>query len=195
MENNHLQYVPIADYSSIFGQEINNAIFEDILSKIGCQKAIAILSRFMSLHIGICNGNPDAVRLDWQLRVLHANHVSGAGGDWLQYNQFRTIMSPQSILNLEKWVLKFCPVEYELSPVTPPDLMLVMDALLAINDMLPKTDVVGHETEYLYLTLYHNTHKTIKDQIARSFYVFSTLAKTNSETADFLNSYAQKRGF
>ena len=70
-----------------------------------------------------------------------------------------------------------------------------MDALLAINDMLPKTDVVGHETEYLYLTLYHNTHKTIKDQIARSFYVFSTLAKTNSGTADFLNSYEQKRGF
>lgn len=73
--------------------------------------------------------------------------------------------------------------------------MLIMDALLAINDKLPKDDVDGHETEYIYLMLYHNTHKIIKDQIARAYYVFSTLAKLNQETTDFLSRYEQKRGF
>lgn len=63
-----------------------------------------------------------------------------------------------------------------MSPIIPNDLLLMMDALLAINDMLPKDDVDGHETEYLYLTLYHNTHRIIKNQIARAFYIFSTIA-------------------
>ena len=70
-----------------------------------------------------------------------------------------------------------------------------MDAILAINDRLPKGEVSGHETEYLYLTLYHNTHKNIKDQIARAYYVFSTLAKRNPKMAVFLTCYEQMRGF
>lgn len=195
MEINHLRYEPLAEYSAVFGHKMDDATFKDMLSRIGCQKAIAILSHFASLHIAVCHQIQDAVCLDWQLRVLHSGHIREMGGDWLQYNQFRTIMCPQSIFILEKWALVYCPVEEALNPITMPDLMIIMDALLSINDTLPKDDVIGYETEYLYLTLYHNTHRIIKDQIARAYYVFSTLAKRDPETTDVLIRYEQKRGF
>lgn len=50
MEVNHLSYEPLAEYSEVFGHEMDTVEFENMLSKIGCQKAIAILSRFSSLH-------------------------------------------------------------------------------------------------------------------------------------------------
>lgn len=104
-------------------------------------------------------------------------------------------MCQQSIFELEKWALLYCPIEDSLSPIVLPDLMLVMDALLAVNDRLPKDEVEGHEAEYLYLTLYHNTHKNIKDQMARAFYIFSILAKKTPQMEKILTSYERQRGF
>ena len=195
MEVNHLSYEPLAEYSEVFGHEMDTVEFENMLSKIGCQKAIAILSRFSSLHNSVCSHVLEAIRLDWKLRVFHSGHIRELDGNWVIYNQFKTIMCPQSIFLLEKLALIYCPVEEQLSPIIPNDLLLMMDALLAINDMLPKDDVDGHETEYLYLTLYHNTHRIIKNQIARAFYIFSTIAKRDQETIDFLNLYEAKKGF
>lgn len=195
MEINHLSYEPLAEYSEVFGHEMDTVEFENMLSKIGCQKAIAILSRFSSLHNSVCSHVLEAIQLDLKLRVFHSGHIRELGGNWIIYNQFKTIMCPQSIFLLEKLALIYCPVEEQLSPIIPNDLLLMMDALLAINDMLPKDDVDGHETEYLYLTLYHNTHRIIKNQIARAFYIFSTIAKRDQETIDFLNRYEEKNGF
>lgn len=195
MEINHLQYVPIATYSDIFGHEMNNTEFKHMLSKIGCQKAIAILCRLSSLHNSVCSHIVEAIRLDSGLKLFHSSHIFALGGNLRKYNQFELIMCPQSIFLLEKYVLIYCPVENQLSPIMPDEFLLVLDALLVINDMLPKDDVDGHETEYLYLTLYYNTHRIIQNQIARAFYIFSTIAKHDQETTDLLNRYEQKKGF
>lgn len=195
MKINHLEYVVLPEYSLIFGHELNDKDMIHLLSGISCQKAIAILSRFASLHIAICQQNHDAIRLDWQLRTIHSKHIHENGGKWLDYNRCKTLMCPQSIFELEKWALLYCPIENSLSPIVLPDLMLVMDALLAVNDRLPKDEVEGHEAEYLYLTLYHNTHKNIKDQMARAFYIFSILAKKTPQMEKFLTSYERQRGF
>lgn len=195
MKINHLGYVVLPEYSLIFGHELNDKDMIHLLSGISCQKAIAILSRFASLHIAICQQNHDAIRLDWQLRTIHSKHIHENGGKWLDYNRCKTLMCPQSIFELEKWALLYCPIENSLSPIVLPDLMLVMDALLAVNDRLPKDEVEGHEAEYLYLTLYHNTHKNIKDQMARAFYIFSILAKKTPQMEKFLTSYERQRGF
>lgn len=195
MKINHLEYVVLPEYSSIFGHELNDEDMIHLLSGISCQKAIAILSRFASLHIAICQQNHDAIRLDWQLRVIHSKHIRENGGKWRDYNRCKTLMCQQSIFELEKWALLYCPIENSLSPIVLPDLMLVMDALLAVNDRLPKNEVEGHEAEYLYLTLYYNTHKNIKDQIARAFYIFSILAKKTPKLERFLTCYEQQRGF
>lgn len=195
MKINHLEYVVLPEYSSIFGHELNDEDMIHLLSGISCQKAIAILSRFASLHIAICQQNHDAICLDWQLRMIHSKHIQENGGKWLDYNRCKTLMCPQSIFELEKWALLYCPIENSLSPIVLPDLMLVMDALLAVNDRLPKDEVEGHEAEYLYLTLYHNTHKNIKDQMARAFYIFSILAKKTPQMEKFLTSYERQRGF
>lgn len=195
MKINHLEYVVLPEYSLIFGHELNDKDMIHLLSGISCQKAIAILSRFASLHIAICQQNHDAIRLDRQLRTIHSKHIHENGGKWLDYNRCKTLMCPQSIFELEKWALLYCPIENSLSPIVLPDLMLVMDALLAVNDRLPKDEVEGHEAEYLYLTLYHNTHKNIKDQMARAFYIFSILAKKTPQMEKFLTSYERQRGF
>ena len=192
---NHLQFAPFATYSDIFGHEMADTKFEHMLSIIECQKALLILSHLSTLHNAICCSSNEAITLDWKLRVIHSKHISELGGNWLKYNQFKSIMSPQSIFLLEKLVLIHCPIANQINPITLDDFILMMDALLVINDMLPKDDVRGHETEYLYLTLYHNTHRMIKNQLARAFYIFSTVAKKDQETTDFLNHYERKKGF
>ena len=80
-------------------------------------------------------------------------------------------MCSQSIFVLDKWAIKYCPISENAEPITPEDVNLIMDLLLIVNDKLPKSEVEGNETEYLYLMLYHNTHKAIKNEIARSYYM------------------------
>lgn len=195
MKINHLEYAALPEYSFIFGHELNDEDMIHLLSGISCQKSMVILSRFSSLHIAICQQNHDAICLDCQLRMVHSKHIQKTGGKWFDYNRYKTLMCPQSIFELEKWALLYCPIENNLSPIMLPDLMLVMDALLAVNDRLPKDEVEGHEAEYLYLMLYHNTHKNIKDQIARAFYIFSILAKKTPQMEKFLMGYERQRGF
>lgn len=195
MQINHLEYVTLPEYSLILGHELNDEDMIHLLSGISCQKAIVILSRFYSLHIAICQQNPDAICLDWHLRMIHSKHIREAGGKWINYNHCKILTCPQAIFELEKWALLYCPIDSNLSPISLPDLMLVMDALLAVNDRLPKDEVEGHEAEYLYLTLYYNTHKNIKVQMARAFYIFSILAKKTPKMERFLTCYEQQRGF
>ena len=195
MKVNYLQYVPIAEYSNIFGHEMDDIEFKQMLSKIGCQKAISILSRFSSLHNAVCNYKLDAIDLDWKLRMVHSRHIRELGGNEITYNGFETIMCSQSIFLLEKIALIYCPIEDQVSPIILDDLLHIMDALLVINDMLPNGDVHSYETEYLYLTLYHNTHRTIMNQFARAFYIFSEIAKSDTKTTDFLSRYEQSKGF
>lgn len=147
MKINHLEYVAFPEYSLIFNHTLSKEKLIKLLSGISCEKAIAILSRFASLHIGVCQQNQDACQLDWSLRVAHSNHIQKMGGNWIAYNQFKTIMCLQAIFELEKWALLYCPVKKKLSPILLPDLLLIMDAILAINDRLPKGEVSGHETE------------------------------------------------
>ena len=194
MKSNHLEYMPLANFSSVYGTKLTDTELQKMLARVGCQQALVILSRLASIHIAICEYNDDAAHLMQYLRKLHAVHIHARGGNPIAYTHFEIITSPQSIFILEKWVLNYCLAEKEFRPITAADVMCIMDALLAINDRLP-SDIDGQETEFLYLTLYHNTHRVIKNQIARSFYVFSVLPKEDPKMTDLLNCYAQKRGF
>ena len=194
MKINHLKYIPLANFSSVYGTKLTDTELQKTLARVDCQQALVILSRLASIHIAICEHNDDAAHLMQHLRELHTAHIYTRGGNPITYMRFEGITSPQSIFILEKWVLNYCSIEKEFRAITVADVMCVMDALLAINDRLP-SDIDGHETEYLYLTLYYNTHRVIKNQIARSFYVFSVLSREEPEMTDLLNGYVQKRGF
>lgn len=195
MEINNLTYMTVAEYSAVFGQEMSHKEFLALLSKISCQKALVILSRFASLQLALCYKEKKAIDLSQQLKLIHYKHIKELGGNTVKYNEFDTLMCLQSIFLLEKWVLVYCLNDCRLTPITLEDIMTIMDAILSINDKLPKDDVHGHETEYLYLMLYHNTPKNIIHQLARSYYVFSTLAKQERETIDFLKRYEQDKKF
>lgn len=51
MKINHLKYVAFPEYSLIFNHTLSKEKLIKLLSGISCEKAIAILSRFASLHI------------------------------------------------------------------------------------------------------------------------------------------------
>lgn len=192
MKSNHIEYKSLADYSSIFGSQMSDKKFVMMLSGIGCQKALIIVSRFSSLHIACCNNNPDAKRLHLQLRHTHAFHISEIGGNEILYEKFPAIICPQSLFILSKWVLAYCSTEKPLDEIGISDLMLMLDALLIINDKLGKDDVSNYKVEYLYLTLYHNTHKIVLNQLARAYYIYVLLSKQIAETREFIRQYEEK---
>ena len=70
-----------------------------------------------------------------------------------------------------------------------------MDLLLCINEKLPEDDVINHEVEFLYLTLFYNDTKKIANQIARSYYIFSEIIKENPSLASFIEECNKKSGF
>lgn len=195
MRINHLQYIPIALHSSVYGKNMSDEELANKLSTIDCGILTAILCRLFSLHIAICEGNQDAEKLYSMLRFFHAQHIIKQGGDSKKYCAYESIMCPTSLLLLEKWALVHCRVEAEISQITVPDLCLIMDLLLAVNDKMPKGEVKGHETEHLYLMLYYHTHRSLRNQLARAYYVYGTLAKSCSAMAKIIQEYEEKKGF
>ena len=148
----------------------------------------------MSLHIATSQHDTNALKFARVLRILHAGDIEKRGGDWITYNQFKAIACLQSLFMLEKWVLAYCSVEHDISFVQLDEWIIMMNALLAVNDRLPGEEVVGHETEYLYLTAYYNTSKIIKHQIARSFYIYSSLSNHDPDMVTFLLQYSYGLG-
>ena len=168
---------------------------KNYFQRLVAKKAVAIISRFISLHLAVSQGDTSALKFAKVIRILHAGDIEKRGGNRKRYNQFMAISCLQSLFLLEKWVLAFCNTEQEISPIQPQEWIIMMNALLAINDRLPGEEVVGHETEYLYLTAYYNSSKSIKHQIARSFYVYSTLLNQDPNTTPFLQTYKAIKGF
>lgn len=195
MRINHMDYCPVAQYSIVYGKSLDDSEFKKLLSTIGCKKAVAIISKFISLHLAVSQGDASAVCFSKVLRILHAGEIGKRGGDWVKYNRFRAVACLQSLFILEKWVLAYCDVEQEISAIQLHEWIIMMDALLAVNDRLPGEEVVGHETEYLYLTAYYNSSKVIKHQIARAFHIYATLLNQDPSLSPFVCSYKEARGF
>lgn len=192
---NHLRYVCILEYSEVYNKQMSEEKFIEMLSKMNCQKTIAILSRLASLHIACCEGDTNAKKLYKRIIEIHERYIKNNGGKKKEFCKDYGIMCPQSIFTLEKWVLLYCNTESENKNITYSDINKVIDAILVVNDMFPKDDMDNHKMEYLYLMLYYNTHKIIKDQIARAFYIFAILAKQDNQVAEFLDKYKEQRGF
>ncbi len=195
MRVNHLQYAPLANYSLVYGKMMEDEELAKELATLYCGIAIACLHKLFSLHVAICEGNQDAKTLYNQLRYFHSYSIMRKGGSSETYFQYGAIMCPQSLFLLEKWALIYCRMDDEIRMITIEDLCLVMDLLLVANDKLPKSDIRGHEAEYLYLMLYYNTHRPISNQIARAYYIYGTLAKKNPITTKIINEYETQKGF
>lgn len=83
MEVNHLSYEPLAEYSEVFGHEMDTVEFENMLSKIGCQKAIAILSRFSSLHNSVCSHGIRGYSPRLEVKSISSGHIRELDGNWV----------------------------------------------------------------------------------------------------------------
>lgn len=195
MNVNYLKYEIVPTYSDIFDCSPTNNVFISRLKTISCEKAIYILSRFESLFLAYIQNNIEAKKLYNQLRIKHSHHIQTLGGNITKYCNYKFLMCHQSVFLLEKWVMCYCPMEHKISEVTISDLMNIMDLFLLVNERLPKEDVAHHETEYLYLMLFYNSNKIIKNQMARAYYIFTKVARRDKNIVDFLNEYKKRKGF
>ena len=108
---------------------------------------------------------------------------------------------PVGLSNSE--ILAVCKILLESRSMRRDEMLPILDKLVdccvpeenkrAVQQMIGNEKL--HYIEPHHGQLYHNTHKNIKDQIARAYYVFSTLAKRNPKMAVFLTCYEQMRGF
>lgn len=60
MKINHLKYIPLANFSSVYGTKLTDTELQKTLARVDCQQALVILSRLASIHIAICEHNDDA---------------------------------------------------------------------------------------------------------------------------------------
>ncbi len=192
---NYLNYCVVPKYSEIFEKNVTDEEFVALLSSIPCGKAIFILSRFESLQRECIKNDEKAVDLYLSLKEFHFLHILTLGGDNKNtYNNYKLITCPNAIFMLEKLALRYCPI-CNISVVTLDDILTIMDLLLCINEKLPEDDVINHEVEFLYLTLFYNDTKKIANQIARSYYIFSEIIKENPSLAIFIEECNKKSGF
>lgn len=63
MKINHLKYIPLANFSSVYGTKLTDTELQKTLARVDCQQALVILSRLASIHIAICEHNDDAAHL------------------------------------------------------------------------------------------------------------------------------------
>ena len=83
----------------------------------------------------------------------------------------------------------------DISKITIEEVLFFFDLAISINDYLPQDDIMGHELEYLYLTVYHNTFKNIKFKLGRAYFIFSKLMKEIESTEKFTIDFNKKRGY
>jgi len=51
MKINHLKYIPLANFSSVYETKLTDTELQKTLARVDCQQALVILSRLASIHI------------------------------------------------------------------------------------------------------------------------------------------------
>jgi len=193
----YMDYEPVVQYSEVFGGKVSEEEFITRLSKLDGRQAIATISRLLALHYATTGGDQGAIKINFGLRFCHCyKSVESKGGNATLYQSRKILYSPQTLLLLTKWVLIYCKDTRLLRNIGMDDLLEIMDLSMIVNDLLPlDTDIEGHEIEYLYVTLYHNSHRLLKSQIGRSYYIFSKLMSEIASTKEFIEDFQKNRGY
>ena len=194
MHINCTDYVPLIQNSQVYGRVLTQKEISALVSKLECKKAIAIATRLFALNEAYLSKESSASWFMWFLFQSYCKHIQARGGN-VETCLHEAVFCPQTLFQFEKVALSNCIEAGPILAITLPEIMLVFDVLIAINDHLPQEEVENHKVEYLYLTLYHNTHKIMKSQIGRSYYIFNDIMSRLECTREFSLDFAAKKGY
>ncbi|MDR3668187.1 MAG: hypothetical protein P4L35_15200 [Ignavibacteriaceae bacterium] len=185
-------------HSELYG---NKVMKEDIIREIqsiNFQGALISTSKLSALLYAVLQEAPDALNTYDLIKTVYGLRVIENNGNIMLYCSRVLIFSIQTLFTLNKWLLAYGTDDLNITKVLSPidELYNILKLAIMINDYLPiDVDVDGHEVEFMYLMAYHNTIKNIKNQIARSYYLFVTLMNDTAETKDFSQKFFEINQF
>jgi len=196
LETNYMKYESLIQYSEIYGVVLTDEDVVEKLKEFDCKKIMAILSKLNSLLLSSLKGDSSATFVYQQIKLLHMGKIMNDNGNWILHQNRNAIYGPQTVYLLMKKAITYSEIRNKpITSITVDELTEVLDLLMATNDLLPQGEVVGHETEYIYLSSYHNTHKNILSEFSRAYYIFNSMLKENENTEDFVADYESQNGY
>lgn len=193
-----MEYGFVIMHSELYGNKVTK---EDIIREIqslNIKNALINTSKLSALLYAVLQKAPDALNTYNLIKTGYGKQVIEKNGDIMLYFSRDLIFSIQTLFTLNKWLLAYGTDDQHITKVLSPidELFNVLKLAIMINDYLPiDVDVDGHEVEFMYLMAYHNTIKNIKNQVARSYYLFVTLMNDTAETKDFSQKFFEIKQF
>ncbi len=193
-----MEYNCVIMHSELFGYKVSK---EDIIKKIqsiNIKNAFVNTSKLSALFYAVLQETPDALNTYKLIKIAYGKRVGDENGNLLLYGSRFYIFSIQTLFTLNKWLLAYYSDEQQIIDVPHliDEFFDIIQLAIMINDYLPiDIDVEGHEVEFLYLMAYHNTIKNIKNEIARSYYLFVSLMNDIAESKDFSEMFFEINKF
>ena len=194
-DSGYVKYNMLACYSEIFGQKFEQVELEKKLATFDIKLALALISRLISLAWAVDRKDIDAQKLDNLIMTAYRCRISLSGGNITQYDKCDTVYCPQTLYVLMKCFLAYSEEIEPLRAISLDDIMFVLDLALVINDWLPKDDIVGNESDYLFVNLYHNTPDRPLMRIGRGYFIYDVLARENPLTRSYIELFEKTKGY
>ncbi|WP_458630967.1 hypothetical protein [Paenibacillus sp. CMAA1364] len=199
MRTEYTNYEAVLQHSDLYGKVIPEDGIVNRISKLNMELSLIIVSRLISMQIDIMQNNDEAKRYFNVLKYGYSRIVTQNGGNMELYFGSKHIYCLQTLFILSKWILVH-GVELNdqetIRGITIDDVNEIISLAVMINDYLPlDVDVEGYEIEFLYTTIYHNTFKNIKNQIARSYYIFVNLMEKDDLSKKNIYDFQSRKGY
>jgi len=170
-------YQPVICHSDLYGEVIPKDKIIKLIEERNLEITLIALSRLMCLQIDLMSENVNSrFFYTWLKNLYMWKTVLPNHGNLEEYYK-GCLFCVQSLFMLYKWLVAY-GVEHKedsIYQLSYNDFVEVIDLCIMINDYLPKDEVVGNETAFIYTNIYHNTIKDIKNQLARAYYIFVKL--------------------
>lgn len=189
---NSLEYGYVIMHSELYGDKLTKEEIIREIQSLNIKSALINMSKLSALLYAVLQESPDALKTYNTLKTAYGKRILENNGNIMLYCSRVLIFSIQTLFTLNKWLLAYGTGDQRIAQVLSPvdELFNILKLTIMINDYLPiDVDVDGHEVEFMYLMAYHNTIKNIKNQIARSYYLFVTLMNNTAETKGFSDKF------
>lgn len=199
MHAEFVEYKAVIMHSELYGHITPKEKIVETISKINIEMALITTSRLMALQIDLMQNNKEAKFLYSILKAGYGAEIIKHNGDIWLYEQREFLSCPQTFFILNKWLLAYGTdpdSDTFIHNITATDVNDIFSLCIMINDYLPiDKDIEGYETEYIYTTIYHNTLKNVKNQIARAFYIFDKLMNEQMLGCKYITDFYEIKGY
>ncbi|OSX89589.1 hypothetical protein BTJ45_04400 [Bacillus mycoides] len=181
----------IMTYSDLF--QTNKREKEDIIriiKSLGLKKSLILVSQFSTM--------------DYKQSMILKNEYLRSFNKYISTEKLKEaksqyIFSPQSLLNLYKWLLAYGELNEEaLTPIDGKDILQLLHLELITADYLDEKDF--NLSTYLLQNLFFSKKRDMGNDILRAFYIYTELSKKEelydkNEFVDFNAEFEKRYGY